>query len=88
MMATQEFERFLAIVSDFADVIDDNKLSGKFVLLEDKSLQTKMIIKKKQQGVMTHEESAVSEFYPFDDELQYKYYRTLPDLSRFIVAQT
>lgn len=69
MMATQEFERFLAIVSDFADVIDDNKLSGKFVLLEDKSLQTKMIIKKKQQGVMTQEEGAVSEFYPFDDEL-------------------
>ncbi len=38
LMATQEFERFLAIVSDFADVIDDNKLAGKFVLLEDKSL--------------------------------------------------
>ena len=38
MLATQEFERFLSIVSEFADVIDDNKLAGKYVLLEDKTL--------------------------------------------------
>jgi hypothetical protein len=30
--ATQEFERLLSIVEDFADVIDDNKLAGKYVL--------------------------------------------------------
>ena len=36
--ATQEFERFYSIVEDFADVIDDNKLPGKYVLQEDKSL--------------------------------------------------
>jgi hypothetical protein len=30
--ATQEFERLLNIIEDFADVIDDNKLSGKYVL--------------------------------------------------------
>jgi hypothetical protein len=47
MQATQDFERFLGIVSEFADVLDDNKLGGKYVLQEDKSLQTKMIIKKK-----------------------------------------
>ncbi len=69
MVATQEFERFLSIVSEFADVIDDNKLAGKFVLLEDKSLQTKMIIKKKQMGGAAIEEGTQDEFYPFDDEL-------------------
>jgi|LauGreDrversion4_2_1035121.scaffolds.fasta_scaffold116455_2 hypothetical protein len=37
-------------------------------------------------GVATHEDGAVSEFYPFDDELQFKFYRNLPDLSRFIVT--
>jgi hypothetical protein len=47
MAATQEFERMLSIVEDFADVIDDNKIAGKYILQEDKSLQTKMIIKKK-----------------------------------------
>ncbi len=46
-IANHEFERFLALVTEFADVIDKNNLSGKYVLLEDKSLQTKMIIKKK-----------------------------------------
>jgi hypothetical protein len=46
-IANQEFERFLALVTEFADVIDRNNLTGKYVLLEDKSLQTKMIIKKK-----------------------------------------
>ena len=69
MVATQEFERFLSIVSEFADVIDDNKLAGKFALLEDKSLQTKMIIKKKQMGGAAIEEGTQDEFYPFDDEL-------------------
>jgi hypothetical protein len=56
-------------VSEFADVIDDNKLAGKFALLEDKSLQTKMIIKKKQMGGAAIEEGTQDEFYPFDDEL-------------------
>lgn len=25
------------------------------------------------------------EFYPFDDELQFRFYRELPDLSRFVI---
>jgi len=47
-MANQEFERFLALVHEFADVIDSNTLANKYILLEDKSLKTKMIIKKNQ----------------------------------------
>jgi hypothetical protein len=49
------------------------------VIEEDKSLQTKMIIKKKQAIDVN------DEFFPFDDEIQYKFYRELPDLSRFVV---
>ena len=30
--ATQDFERLYGIVEDFADVLDDNKLAGKYVL--------------------------------------------------------
>lgn len=30
--ATQDFERLYSIVEDFADVLDDNKLAGKYVL--------------------------------------------------------
>lgn len=37
-----------------------------------------MVIKKKDK-------EAQDEYFPFDDELQYKFYRDLPDLSRFIV---
>ncbi len=83
MAATQEFERMLSIVEDFADVIDDNKIAGKYILQEDKSLQTKMIIKKKQAGGGDN----TDEYYPFDDELQYRFYKELPDLSRFIITQ-
>lgn len=44
-----------------------------------------MIIKKKQQlGV----DGAHDEVFPFDDELQYKFYRELPDLSRFVSEQS
>lgn len=46
--ASQEFERYLNLVMEFADVLDSNNLAGKYVLQEDKSLQNKMIIKKKQ----------------------------------------
>ena len=46
-------------------MIDDNRLAGKYVLLEDKSLQTKMIMKRKQMG---GGQDANDEFYPFDDE--------------------
>jgi hypothetical protein len=48
-----------------------------FVIEEDKSKQTQMVIKKKDK-------EAEEEFFPFDDELQYKFYRELPDYSRFI----
>ena len=30
--ATQDFERLYGIVEDFAEVLDDNKLAGKYVL--------------------------------------------------------
>lgn len=40
-----------------------------------------MIIKKKQQQAGP---DANDEHYPFDDELQYRFYKDLPDLSRFI----
>ena len=39
-------------MNEYADVLDANNLAGKYVLLEDKSLQNKMIIKKKQGGGM------------------------------------
>ena len=28
------------------------------------------------------------DFYPFDDENQYRFYRDLPDLARFVVEST
>jgi len=40
-----------------------------------------MIIKKKQMG---GGQDANDEFYPFDDELQFRFYKELPDLSRFL----
>lgn len=86
-LATQEWERLFGMACEFADVIDANTLTGKYVLQEDKSLQTKMIIKKKQGGAITANEAG-DEFYPFDDELQHKFYRDLPDLSRFVGPPT
>ena len=68
-----EFERFHAIVQELADVID--AVLPKFVLDEDKSLQTRMVIKKKP--------AQEDEYFPFEDELQHKFYRDLPDLARF-----
>lgn len=47
IQAGNEFDRFLSILSEYADVLDSNNLIGKYVLQEDKSL-TKMVIKKKQ----------------------------------------
>lgn len=37
-----------------------------------------MFIKKKQKI------DANDEFFPFDDELSFNFYRTFPDLSRFV----
>ncbi len=67
-----------AIIREFADVIDTNM--PEFIVEEDRSLQTKMIIKKKKV-----EEG--DEFYPFDDEIQHRFYRALPDISRFVIQE-
>ena len=42
-----------------------------------------MIMKRKQMG---GGQDAADEFYPFDDDLQYRFYKELPDLSRFLVT--
>jgi hypothetical protein len=76
MAIKNEFERILSIVQEFADTIDTP--IPEFVIEEDKSLQTKMILKKKQKM------DANDEFFPFEDELTYNFYRNFPDFSRFI----
>ena len=35
--------------------------------------------------IKKQDKEAADEFLPFDDELQYKFYRELPDLSRFVI---
>lgn len=68
-----------------------------YVIEEDKSKQSHIVISKKaarpdpektQQAQSAHEE-AKNPFYPYDDELEYQFYRTLPDFKRFFdAAQT
>lgn len=55
----------------------DAPINAKFVLVEDKA--AKIVLKKK-----TQQETEDTECFPFDDELQHKFYRELPDLSRFM----
>lgn len=69
---------------EYADVLDSNTLANKYVLQEDKSLQTKMIIKKKQMSSAAEND----EFHPFDEEIQYRFYRDLPDYSRFVYSSS
>ena len=77
-MLRNEFERLHAIIKELADTIDTP--IPVFILDEDKSLQTKMFIKKKNKQE--------DEFFPFDEELSYNFYRVLPDLSRFVLNES
>ena len=72
-----DFERLHSVVQELADALDCSIPT--FEIEEDKSKQTQMVIKKKAKVDET------DEFFPFDDELQFKFYRDLPDLSRFVV---
>eukprot|EP00347_Sterkiella_histriomuscorum_P001333 403372435 len=79
MTIRNEFEKMHNIVEEFADTIDSP--IPEFIIEEDKSLQTKMILKKKQKV------DASDEFFPFEDELTHNFYRNFPDLSRFIQSE-
>ena len=41
----------------------------------------------KQASTNFEKDSADSEFFPFEDEMQFKFYRDLPDFNRFIVER-
>ena len=91
----QDFLRVKDLVGNMANNLDLDM--PQFIIEEDKSKQTHMVISKKHARSLVTEEKASKESlpateeaqaprHPFNDELERKFYMVLPDLKRFCEA--